>query len=77
MITDNPVTLSNTKATYKGSTDGRSTGSDEFQPAEKQFSGTNDAERTALFVVAILAAGLVLCLLAMVLLFLWNRRQLR
>lgn len=73
MITEIPGT---TEATYKGSTDGRSTGSDVIQP-EKQFSGTNEAERTALIVVAILAAGLVLCLFAMALLFLWNRRQLR
>lgn len=66
-----PGTSGETKAT-----DVLSPAQNEFQP-RKQLGHSNEAERTALIVVGILAAGLVLCLLGIGLLFLWNRRQLR
>ena len=46
-------------------------------PQQQQIGTKGGAERTALIVVAVIAAGLVLCLLCVAFLFMWKRRQLR
>ncbi|XP_078347618.1 uncharacterized protein LOC144632769 isoform X2 [Oculina patagonica] len=44
---------------------------------QQQIGARGEAERTALIVVAVIAAGLVLCLLGVAFLFMWNRRRFR
>ena len=56
----------------------QSTGNEVGTGLPQQHLGPRgEAERTALIVVAVLAAGLVLCLLSVVFMLMWNRRQLR
>ncbi len=44
---------------------------------QQQIDARGEAERTALIVVAVIAAGLVLCLLGVAFLFMWNRKLFR